>query len=347
MTSSVEEFLAKAAAEPVTLTIRELLTLWDFRARNYDSVGRIQRDLSAADLTCQPDFAEGPADTVVRLGRPAPRGEPAGEAQAGDGNGVAGYADGSNPEIDEIAEQRLELPPVSLLVRDIPSATGGITPVAPSQTLLQAQTLMIRNDYSQLPVLDGPRDLKGCVSWRSIAMARIAKSDIQLADVTDHHPAVVHADQELLEQINVIYEADFVFVQDSDGCICGIVTTADLSGQFRDLTTPFFQLGEIEGRLRRCISAAFKLAEIRGAISQSKLKSVEAMTFWQYELLLRDQDRWQRMYWQVDREMFIAHLDDVRKIRNRVMHFGVQLANEDRKTLLSFLHFMRSLDPLP
>jgi len=71
------------------------------------------------------------------------------------------------------------------------------------------------------------------------------------------------------------------------------------------------------------------------------------MTFGQYCYVLKDEARWQRMHWVVDREMFVDYLDGVRRIRNRVMHFGVQLDEEGKRQLVSFLHFMRSLDPFP
>lgn len=347
MTDRAAEFVMKAAAGPIELPIRQLLAVWGFRARTYDSVGRIQRDLSAAGLRCEPDLTEGGLDSVVRVSVAAAAEADADGLPADEGSAVASE-DNTTADLGIGAQdEQLELPTVSLLVRDIPSANGGVTAVHPSQTLEQAQALMIANDYSQLAVMAGPRDLKGAVSWRTIARARLWKSEISLTDVVDLHPKEVHADQELLGQINTIYDADFVFVRSDDGCICGIITTADLTRRFRDLTSPFFQLGEIEGRLRRCINRVFTLEELRRATQQPKLRSAAGMTFGQYCYLLKDEARWQRMHWVVDRVMFVDYLDGVRKIRNRVMHFGVQLDEEDKRQLVSFLHFMRSLDPLP
>ena len=343
MTDRVTEFLAKAATAPVELSIRDLLTIWGFRTRTYDSVGRIQRDLSAAGLRCQPDFTEGPTNAVVRIGPSARAAAVADETPPGDMpalEGVTGDAASS-------ADQPLELPPFSLRVRDIPSATTGIVTVHPDETLELAQGRMIAQDYSQLAVTTGPKDLKGAVSWMTIAKAHLAKSRITLADVIDRYPKVVRADQDLLGQIATIYAADFVFVQDADYTICGIVTTADLSRQFQGLTTPFFQLGEIEGRLRHCIEKVFGIEEIRQATRQRRLESVNAMTFAQYRDLLNDQARWQRMHWNVDRDMFISYLDDARKLRNRVMHFGTRLQDEEERKLTACLSFMRHLDPQP
>jgi restriction system protein len=347
MTDRAAEFLMKAAAGPIELPIRQLLAVWGFRARTYDSVGRIQRDLSAAGLRCEPDLAEGGLDSLVRVSVAATddadtSGVPSDDAVAAASEDRAARGVGIGSE-----DEQLELPTVSLLVGDIPSATGGITAVDPSQTLEQAQALMIAKDYSQLAVIAGPRDLKGAVSWRTIARARLWKSEISLTDVIDLHPRVVHADEDLLGQIDIIYAADFVFVRGEDDRICGIITTADLTRRFRDLTSPFFQLGEIEGRLRRCINRVFTLEELRRATRQPKLRSAADMTLGQYLYLLKDETRWQRMHWVVDRVMFVGYLEGVRKIRNRVMHFGVQLDEQDKRQLVSFLHFMRSLDPLP
>lgn len=346
MTDRAAEFLAKAATGPIELPIRQLLAIWGFRARTYDSVGRIQRDLSAAGLKCEPDLTEGGLDSEVRISLQVnadtdPSAGPADSSATNEDSARGDVAIGSDDE-------RLELPTVWLRVRDIqPSATGGITSVDPDQTLEQAQALMIANDYSQLAVLAGSRDLRGAVSWRTIARARLSKSEIILADVIDPRPKVVHADEELLSQIDTIYGADFVFVRGEDDRVCGIVTTADLTSRFRDLTSPFFQLGEIEGRLRRCINRVFTTEELRQATRRPTLRSAEDMTFGQYFYLLKDEANWQRMHWRVDRAMFVGYLDEVRKIRNRVMHFGVQLDEDDKRKLVSFLQFMRSLDPRP
>lgn len=52
---------------------------------------------------------------MVHVGRPDTLGAPTGEAQSGDRDGTAGYAS-NDSEAEDVAEQRLELPPVSLPV---------------------------------------------------------------------------------------------------------------------------------------------------------------------------------------------------------------------------------------
>ena len=344
MNPRVDDFAAKASAQPVELTIRELLATWGYRARTYESVARINHDLSASGLRCEPALDEGDSDSIVRVGLPAvPSGSDGasstdGPDQAESDDETSG-ADGWNDS--------LVLPPAALRVSEIPSATAGIVAVHPEQSLAAAQAVMSARDFSQLAVLSDERELNGAVSWRSIAQARLARAHITLADATLRAP-VVYAGDELLKQIDVIWKADFVFVRAEDERVCGIITTADLTAAFRDLTTPFFQLGEIERRLRRCIDRAFTGEELRSATGSRKLQSAADMVFGQYKQLLSDESRWQQMGWgEVDCTTFIEYLEAARKVRNRVMHFGEELRQEDKDKLDHCLNFMRALDPLP
>jgi hypothetical protein len=71
MTERVAEFLASAQDAPVELTVATLLAKFGFRARTDTSVPAIYRALSSAGLACEPDFREGPSESVVRIGAPA------------------------------------------------------------------------------------------------------------------------------------------------------------------------------------------------------------------------------------------------------------------------------------
>ncbi len=337
MNDRVRELLEHAAKEPTRLTVRELLSLWGFTSRNsFETVGQIEGDLSAAGLRCEPSFTTGGLGDLVQVG-PVQAGprlfEPAGPTAE------AAYD-------DAVTDEPLRLPPVAPLIASIPSATGRVISVSPDQTLEHAQGLMIKHDYSQLPVMAGERDLKGVVSWRSIARAHVSRSTITLHDVMDEHPPVVYANDKLLDKVGVIYDADFVFVRDGDDRVCGIVTTADLSSQFRELTAPFFQIGEIEGLLRSRIGQVFPIEEIRAAVKSAKLKSVDDMTFFQYQLLLDHSERWNRMQWLVDRGMFIDCLDRTRCVRNKIMHFDHgNLTAEERHQIVQCLNYARAVVP--
>ncbi len=326
MTTSVAQFLARAKNESVELRITELLAVWGFRARTWESVDRLRRDLSAAGLGCQPDLGDAGYRSMVHVG-------------------AVEAAPTRTPGADE-HDERLQLP-VTLLVSQIPSANRVVAWVSPDHTLGQAQAIMSARDYSQLAVMTSDRDLVGAVSWKTIAQKRLGKPNLELADVTMKPAPEVPANQNLLSRIGLIYEHDFVFVRGADDRICGIVTTADLTYQFRDLTTPFFQLGEIERRLRRRIDQFFSVTELRAATGDNRLGSADDMTFGQYIRLLGDDDRWKRMGFDVDQVMFLDYLDGTRKVRNKIMHFGEKLSGAERSKLEECLSFIRAIDPLP
>lgn len=64
---------------------------------------------------------------------------------------------------------------VSLRVGSLASANAGVGSVRLDDPLERAQALMMRSDYSQLAVQSGPRDLRGAISWESIAQAKIRR----------------------------------------------------------------------------------------------------------------------------------------------------------------------------
>lgn len=322
---TVDELIAAASAAPVKLTIHELLAVWGIRARTFENVDRVMRDLSAAGLSCQPDLEGGSLDTQVTVGLNTPVLE---------------------DDHEDNEDEPLQLPPLAPRIGDIPSASAGVMSVRPDQSLSYARALMIEHDYSQLPVMASERDLRGYVSWWSIAQAQLAQREIMLVDATRSHPFVVSIDANLLDQVPDIYKTNFVFVRSDDDRICGIVTSSDLSIQFRDLTTPFFQVGEIESRMRVCIDRSFTAEELQAAIGRAHLRSAADMMFGQYVQLLRDDTRWRQLGWGgIDHARFIQCLEDTRQIRNKIMHFGEELTVVQRQRLGQCLNYMRAMLP--
>jgi restriction system protein len=336
MSSEIPRFLTAATAAPVELTVRRLLAVWGYRARTPDSIGRIKRDLSDAGLRCEPDPGDGSLEDKVRVGTITAAVQDPG-------------TDEDDAETEEAEEdQPLRLPHVFPRIGDIPSATAKVAWVRPSDSLSYAQSLMVDREYSQLAVMAGPYELVGAVSWRTIAAAKMAGAVTSLSQVIDHDPKVVRSSDSLLDQIETIDKADFVFVRAPDNAICGIVTTADLSARFRDLTTPFFQLGEIEHRLRQCVKRkGLTIEEIQQAAGK-RVKSAEKMTFGNYVYLLKHEETWRKMGFEVDQEPFLTYLARAHEIRNRVAHYDANpVSVQDAEQLGKCLAWMRHLEPGP
>ncbi len=294
----------------------------------------IKSDLAAARMVTHPPFTDGWIDTRVAL-------LPLGRGRSG-GRDVVSSA-------TESAEA--SLPQVSLRVRSLESANGGVVSVPPDDTLERAQSLMMSKDYSQLAVMSSARSLRGAVSWESIAHAKMGNPNAGLREAV-FPPEMVRIDDDLLTQIPKIADAGFVFVEASDRQICGIVTTADLSLLFGRLAKPFFVLAEIEGRLRRVIDRHFKTEDLAQIVDPAdatrSATRASDLTLGEFARLLEEPTRWLRLGWNIDRRIFIKDLQEIREIRNEVLHFSPDPLDEEQVDKMElFLKWLRKLDPQP
>lgn len=338
MNADLAAFLSDAAArEPdnrVTLTVRELLRWWGAKRRGYWIVEQIERDLQAVGIATDPSFIDGWIDNIVTL-------IPLTRVTSRPTDAVAVAAD--------VEATDAALPEVALRVGGLASANTTVASVEHDATLQRAQSIMMRYDYSQLAVMSGPRTLRGAVTWESIARARITNpgADLRAAII----PAeTVTAGDELLSQIPRIMSTGFVFVVATDRMLQGIVTTADLSQQFADLAGPFFVVAEIERRLRRIINRTFDADDVRAAANPAdpsrRPESADQLTLGECSRLLQVPTKWQRLRWQVDRDVFIEGLEGVSRTRNEIMHFSPDPLDQAQIVeLISFAKWLRTLDP--
>lgn len=318
----------------VQLSIRKLLERWGHKRRGYWIVSKIEQDLDDVSLTTEPSFTQGWIDTTVTLlpKRLIP---------------VAG----SEPVegIESVADGEAEPGEVTLLVSSLRSAGNGICSVVPDASIVEAQTLMMKNDFSQLAVVSGPRSLRGALTWESIAQASLHSARPSVMECVV--PAeVVRFEDDLMHHIPRIVDAGYVFVQGRDQSIEGIVTTSDLSDEFARLATPFFLVGEVERRLRRVVRRTFttsQIASVRDTDDTNReVTSVDDLTMGEYARLLESRQNWEKTGWQIDRKIFIGALHDVREIRNDVMHFSPDpLDQEQLNQLRLFVRFLKILDP--
>ncbi len=229
-------------------------------------------------------------------------------------------------------------------------ASANVKPlsVSPDSTLSEAVTLMLRHDFSQLPVMTNDRDVKGMVSWESIG-SRLALGKIVsvVRECMRAHHEVPFNDS-LFKVIAQIVEHSYVLVRGDDRTITGIVTTTDLSLQFQQLSEPFLLLSEIENHVRLLIDGRFTADELASAKdsadTERKIESVADLSFGEYIRLLENPNNWAKTGLTVDRAIFVRELDRVRSIRNDVMHFDPDgITEEDHRLLLYFVQFLHEL----
>lgn len=332
---STEEWLEQArdqlqAGAVVSIRIRDLVRLAGAERRGANVVSAIQRSLDRYDLTTDPPFTAGWIDNTVLI---KPSRTPS----------------SSSSEPPSTKAETTAGTPVALTVSSLESATREVATVDRQHTLEQARGHMLANDYSQLAVVSaGPRTLVGAVSWESMAKAALRIRDFTLQDATVG-AVTVGMNDSVIDLVPAIIDRGFVFVVGDDKALCGIVTTADLSGQFATLAKPFFLLGEVERRLRHILDERFTPEELEGIVDPDDPRTVSSagdLTLGEVQFFLDNPTTWARLEWPVDRSVFIARLNRVREIRNEVMHFGPDpLTSTEIAAISSFIKWLTVHDP--
>lgn len=315
--AAISERIKKGVAGP-TETVRTVLSWFGAERRGIWVVKQINTALDTHDLMTEPSFESTWIDGPVTFVRKPKKGA-----------------------------EDAPLDPTFRLGR-LEAANKEIVSVKPNDSLDKVITLMLTNDFSQLPVMSGQRDVKGMVSWKTIG-SRLAlnKPCTQCKDFME--PAQILSEEvSLLEAVDIIANHDYVLVQRSDKTIGGLVTASDFSFQFRTMSEPFLLVGEIENGIRHLLYGKFNSRELQAARAESDpgrtVKSPSDLTFGEYVRLLEPESNWNKLGVKIDRVEFIKQLDRVRTIRNDVMHFDPDgLDPDDKRFLIEFASFLKRI----
>jgi hypothetical protein len=328
--SVAEEKLSAIAAQlkkgvaPQKETVRAFLLWFNAERRGFSVVRRIRSALKRHGVTTSPDFEYTWLDGSITFVAASPEGE---KGALKEGTATAdptfriGRLDASNKS------------PVK---------------VKPDATLQQAVTIMLTNDFSQLPVMTGTRDVKGIVSWKTIGSRLALKRPCTVVSDCMEPAQIVSIDDSLFETIARIASYDYVLVQAKDKTISGIITASDFNVQFQILAEPFLLVGEIENGLRRILHTKFTVKELEEAKAPGRDdRTIEApsdLTFGEYIRLIEPEKRWKKLKVEIDRVEFLTQLNRVREIRNDVMHFDPDgMESEDLQFLREFAQFLKRL----
>ena len=117
------------------------------------------------------------------------------------------------------------------------------------------------------------------------------------------------------------------------------------------LNEKFLQLGEIENQVRQIIGeklSSVELAEARDPSDQGRaVESVSDLSFGEYIRLVENSERWSKLGLPIDRKTFCSKLENVRLIRNDVMHFDPDgIPPDDLERLRDFARFLQRLQSI-
>jgi predicted transcriptional regulator len=338
----------EAGQNPIT-TVRTLLSWFGAYRRSWRNVELIRATFSELMLETVPDFEFPYIDATVRFQRKTQPATPAQEQHQQDGQPLvdlrvseAGLGTGTDlPELQKVE-------PAHQISR-LKSANKLPTWVKPDATVQEAITVMLLNDYSQLPVMQSERDPKGIFSWKSLGTRlSLGQQCKYVRECMDSHKEL-EPKASLYDAIPLIIQHECVLIRDQTRTISGIVTPADLSMQFQDLAEPFLLVGAIENHLRAWIAARFSVDDLQAAKdpkdTERQVKDITDLTFGEYVRLLENPDNWNRLKTEIDRNTFVHELNKVRDIRNDVMHFDPDpLDPSELQSLRSFALFLDRLD---
>jgi CBS domain-containing protein len=318
-------------------TIRELLTWFGAKRRTLRNTARIKGALYDCDLHADTDisyvFMDYPIE--LRIGKDE-RDQQHSYSAFIVSLGLDDLLPRSNeePSAKIIAfpgrEDPLETRPVTTdptyRIGKLPSANNRPVYVRPNDSLDIARTPMLANDFSQLPVMTNERDVKGVISWASMgARLAVSRECKEVRECMDE-AYIIGDNTSLFDAIDTIVRCQYVLIQDSTRKISGIVTASDLSRAFGEYAEPFMLIEEVEKHLRSLIMrSGFNKDDLLQAVQEGRRSTVQNiydLTFGDFISLLERPEPWSRVRLSIDRGEFISMLEDVRQIRNDLMHFN-------------------------
>ncbi|MXW18578.1 MAG: CBS domain-containing protein [Gemmatimonadetes bacterium] len=217
-----------------------------------------------------------------------------------------------------------------------------ILTIARDKTVEEAATLMIMHRYSQLPVTQDKRRIYGMISWRSMGRVRARGDACEHVRDCLEPVRILDQDAPFFKAVDTITDQEVVLVRGKDRTITGIVTTSDLSQEYHQKAAPFLLLGEVEDRIRVLIRRNLSAEEIKKARDPGddtrEIEDAADLTFGEYVRLLESRENWKKLRLGIDRKLFIGLLNDVREVRNDVMHFRPDSSEPEDLDKVRMLH---------
>ncbi|KAA0087067.1 CBS domain-containing protein [Mycolicibacterium sp. P9-64] len=303
--------------QPRTVSVKKFLALWGYKKRGAHILRVINGELSRRGLVTSPDIAL--ADYY-------------GEIEVLYQHDLSG-----RPEVE-----------IGWPVSSVLDPERELVVVGPDESLSRVETLMIINDFSQIPVMNkSRRELHGSVTWQSIARWQGDKSGATARHVMDKDRPTARSSDSLLLHINRIIENEFLYIQDPTGLYVGILTSTDLAEGFLATAGPFIKIGEIENRLRALVDhlplpAIQQAAEFTGATRA--IETAVDLSFGQYVVILGKEENWAQLGIPFDRKTLVENLREVNAARNDVMHFRpTELDAQAAEAIDKCLNWLRAI----
>lgn len=165
-------------------------------------------------------------------------------------------------------------------------------------------------------------------------------------DYVVHDVATLSPDTPLIQAVEIVRKHDFAVVLAKDKSLYGIVTVSDVTNQYIEETEPFVLLSEIENHLRNLLRDKILEEDLKALCCREghEVASIDQMSFGDYVTVFGNERQWGELNIAADRKTFINQLEDIRNLRNNVMHFRpTGLEEGDMDHLRKFVEYLRIL----
>ena len=260
---------------------------------------------------------------------------------------------GADPTAQDTEDDDRNLPEPAFSVSELASANSHVECVPPTASIEMAYTKMLLNKYSQLvvasPTTPRQQDIKGIVSFQSIAKAQMNGQPTIVGNCIDSDVPYAQSDADLKLVVNQLKGNDVVLIIGRDNSLQGIVTAWDLADEFAGLIDPFKRIGEIEARLRTLVErrlgtdAVAKYLSDQGLSDDDAIEALEELTMGELQRVLEFPGHWGQLNLVFDRVVFVQALNEVRDYRNRLMHFRDPLEEDEMRRLTNFCDTVREI----
>ena len=329
--------------------VKTLLSWFGRKGRGKIVRENIREALKEAGLFTHPEFTSGSLHDYIEfkrleeagdapLGKSTDSHEVGDETKSDDGGGAEsdGGADGRDHRSSEPTGSKF-----CIGMLEAANRPNEVLTITRDKTVKEATTLMMTHRYSQLPVTQDMRRIDGMISWRSMGRARASGDACEFVRDCLEPVRILDQDAPFFQAVDTITEQEVVLVRGRDRTISGIVTTSDLSREYHQKAAPFLLLGEVEDRIRilidRNLSEEIRQAKHPGD-SKREIEEASDLTFGEYVRLLESRENWKKVRLGIDRKLFIGLLNDVREVRNDVMHFRPDSSEPENLDKVRMLH---------
>jgi CBS domain-containing protein len=225
------------------------------------------------------------------------------------------------------------------------------------ESIAKAWNLMVKHDFSQLPVVDSGNRPLGMVTHerilRAISNFRAQLGDLHVRDVMVDIPKTDLFDLEedlfgLLKQLKL---TNAVLIVDQQNILVGIVTSYDATEYFQNRAENLMRVEDIEAAVKDFILLAYtrddgsrdeeQLAQAilhltpRGEAENKQAKTFDDLTLGQYVFMLTSKKTWNffEPLFKIARISILGLLEDIRNTRNELAHFRKEITVEQTDQL--------------